>query len=90
MSTIVQITPCTDWFYLIQDQHTSEWKVRPIAAWGLTSAGEVLGMLPVDGIRDSASPEYPHLKPAPNSGGRFVHISMLSERQLTAAKSLPY
>lgn len=90
MSEIIQLTPCTDWFYLEWDQHTSEWSVRPVAAWGLTNEGDALGMLPIDGIRDSARPEYPHLKPAPDSGGKFVHISMLSAKQLTAARSRPY
>jgi len=90
MSTVIQLTPCVDWFYLEWSEHNSEWTVIPVAAWGLTSEGESLGMLPVSGTRNSGRPGYPHLVPAPAVGGKFVHLSKLSDKQLTTAKARPY
>lgn len=86
MSRIIQLTPCSGWFYLEQNQHTSEWSVTPIAAWGLTDRGGPVGMLPVDGILRTARVDYPHLQPAPDKGGKIVHVSQLSIEQLAIAE----
>lgn len=90
MSKVIQLIPCVDWFYLEWNEHRSDWDVTIVAAWGLTTDGESLGMLTVSGVRNSGSPGYPHLVPAPAVGGKFVHRSKLSDKQRTIAEARPY
>jgi len=91
MSKIIQITPCTDWYYAYIDKDDGDWFVSPIAAWALTDTGEVLGLLPASYAGDPAKDKNPHLVPVPNAVvGHFVHESKLSERQKTAAARRPH
>ncbi len=89
MSKIIQLTPCADWYFVEWDNHKLDWLVSPVAAWGLTADGEVLGMLPVAGLKDSAMPMYPHLVAAPATAGKFSHVSKLTEKQLKIAQIRP-
>lgn len=85
MSKIIQVTPCEHWFYAHFDDDEGDWTVTPLAAWGLTDEGEVLGLLPVTSGADTDT-NFPKLVPAPNVGGRIIHGSKMTPMQISASK----
>ena len=90
MSTLIQVTPCSDWFYVEWNEHSLDWNVMLVAAWGLTSEGRVVGLVPASGSRSGPNSTAPQLVPAPSLGGTFVHESKLSEKQRDLARARVY
>lgn len=83
---IVQLIPCTGWYYLVTQGVVNSY-ARPVAAWALLDNGEVVGMIPTG----AGTPGYPSLVPATdiNAGGIYVQEDNLSDndRQLAKVKS---
>lgn len=89
MPKIVQITPCTGWFYAADINHPSSSGVfEPVAAWALLDDGSVVGLLN-DG-RDSSQVGGAFLAPPiPQDGdpfGEYLHESQLDEQQMIWAR----
>lgn len=86
MPKIVQIIPCTGWFYAADSLDPSSSGVfEPVAAWALREDGTVVGLLN-DG-RDSNMVGGAFLTPpvAQDKGdpiGEYLHESQLDERQM--------
>lgn len=72
MANIVQITPCSGWFHVFTDD-SGKPHVTPVGAWGLTSSGDVVGLIPVQGSKSNNEPNYPRLVTPPPVGGRYLH-----------------
>ncbi|WP_139207441.1 hypothetical protein [Phytopseudomonas flavescens] len=90
MPKIVQITPCTGWFYVADTSDPRSCGVfEPVAAWALLDDGSVVGLMN-DG-RDSNQVGGAFLTPpvAQDEGdplGDYLHESQLDELQLIAAR----
>ncbi|WP_131183911.1 hypothetical protein [Stutzerimonas kirkiae] len=80
MSKILQITPCSGWYYV------SENNVEPlsfaVAAWGVIENGDVVGLIPVT----DPDRKYPRLVPVPPLGGRYLQEDALSPTQRDRAR----
>lgn len=86
LKKIIQISPCTDWFFVADPESGGE-IAEPVAAWGLLTNGTVIGL-----INDFNSPSggtAPQLVPAISQDendypGDFVHRSQLTIGQRQA------
>ena len=89
MSKIVQITPCTGWFYVADSSDPRSGGVfEPVAAWALREDGSVVGLIN-DG-RDSNQIGGAYLVPATAQDacdpiGEYLHESQLDDLQEIAA-----
>lgn len=87
---IVQISSCTDWYYLEWDKDGQQWSAVPVAAWAVMDNGEVQGLIPVK-ADPNASVNYPKLVPVPERGnGQFRHFTKLTLTQKEAARAQDY
>jgi hypothetical protein len=89
MPKIVQITPCSGWFYVADSNHPSCSGVfEPVAAWALLDDGSVVGLLN-DG-HDSNQVGGAFLKPPESEDGDplgdYLHESQLDDFQRIAAR----
>lgn len=80
--TVTQVNPCSGWYYLAA-QPSGEPLVYHVAAWGLLSSGEVVGLVPVHG--GNRGPNYPTLVPVPEIGGSYVPEVKLTPEQRALA-----
>ena len=78
------VSSCSDWFYVGRGVQ-KEAIVFPVAAWGITEDGDVIGLISVPAT-DLQSP--PHLLTPPPIGGCYKPREHLSEdERVSAAKA---
>lgn len=69
---IMQITPCSGWNYIHQDDHSGKLYIHPVAAWALLETGDVIGLVP-GAIKDSSTPgKTAQLVQPPAVGGYYA------------------
>jgi len=81
MSSDLQITslcPCTDWFYTATGSQDEPIVFR-VAAWALQGSGDVVGLVSASGANTNTN--VPRLVAPPPIGGRYIHVSQLTEQQ---------
>lgn len=80
---IVQLIPCTGWYYVVTNNRVNPY-AHPVAAWALLENGEVVGMIP----KGAEKPGYPSLVAAidKGAGGIYVQEENLSDTDRILAK----
>lgn len=79
---IQSIAPCTGWYWAAKGSRDED-IVFNVAAWAITEAGEVIGMLPVsDAVTDD---NVARLVAPPPIKGTYVPAERLTEQQKAAA-----
>jgi hypothetical protein len=79
---IQSIAPCTGWYYTAKGSRQED-IVFNVAAWALTDAGDVIGMIPVS---DAATGDnVARLVAPPPIKGTYVPAERLTEQQKAAA-----
>lgn len=76
------IIPATDWCFV----HNGESEKLPpvvwrLAAWGVNSDGNVIGLIGAFGEQQGASGKTPSLSSVPTVAGRYLHREQLNEME---------
>ena len=74
------IIPAVDW-YFVDKPKGGEQVVWPLAAWALTNAGEVIGLLGGTAAK-TKDDGIPRLAAAPPVSGVYLHATQLSPEEL--------